>query len=69
MDYFSHSWLPYFYLYGLGGVFFFSGVYLVWKTKSLDMNKPHHRKWMKILFLGYGWFMALHGVLTFLALK
>ena len=69
MDYFSHSWLPYFYLYGLGGVFFFSVVYLVWKTKSLDMNKPHHRKCMKILFFGYGWFMALRGVLTFLALK
>ena len=69
MDLFTHSWLPYFYLYGLGAVFFFSGVYLVLKTKSLDMKKPHHRTWMKILFLGYGWFMAVHAILTFLALK
>lgn len=68
MDYFSHSWLPYFYLYGLGAIFFFSGVYLVWKTNALDMKKPHHRRWMKVMFLGYGWFMAVHGILTFLAL-
>ena len=63
MEYFSHSWLPYIYLYGIGGIFFFSGVYIVWRTGAIDLDKPHHRMWMKIFFFGlrlvYGnsWFI------------
>jgi|TARA_B100001079_G_scaffold69660_1_gene59437 hypothetical protein len=69
MDYFSHSWLPYMYLYGIGGIFFFSGVYIVWKTGAIDLNQPHHRTWMKVFFLGYAWFMIVHGFFTILALQ
>ena len=69
MDYFTHSWLPYIYLYVVGGIFFFSGVYLVWKTGAVDLKKPHHRTWMKVFFLGYAWFMIVHGILTILAIQ
>ncbi len=69
MDLFTHSWLPFFYLYGMGALFFFPGLYLITKSKSLDMNKPKNRKWMKILLFGYFWFMALHSFLIILALK
>ena len=69
MEYFSHSWLPYIYLYGIGGIFFFSGIYIIWRSGAIDLKKPHHRMWMKIFFFGYAWFMAVHGLLTIFALR
>ena len=55
--------------YGVGGIFFFSGVYLVWKTGAIDLSKSHHRTWMKVFFLGYAWFMIVHGLFTYFALQ
>lgn len=39
MSTFTDIWLPYIYLYGVGGVFFFSGMYLITKTKALNTGK------------------------------
>jgi hypothetical protein len=36
---------------------------------AIELKKPHHRMWMKIQFLGYAWFMAVHGLLTIFALR
>ena len=57
---FMNIWLPYIYLYGVGGVFFFSGMALVKKAGSYNPSKRRHRFWWKVTFWGFFYFAALH---------
>jgi hypothetical protein len=68
MSYFSHSWLPYIYQYGLGAVIFIVGIVITLKSGSFIPRFRLHRKWMSILILGFVWYMTLHGSLTLAAL-
>ncbi|GIK23016.1 MAG: hypothetical protein HND40_04875 [Ignavibacteriota bacterium] len=68
MSTFTDIWLPYIYLYGVGGVFFFSGMYLITKTKALNTEKKQHRFWLKALYGGFFFFMILHGFMIISAL-
>lgn len=62
------TWVPFLYLYIVGGVVFFSGLYLTIKSGSLNRTKKHHRLWLKILIGGYLFFMSLHAFLIISAL-
>ena len=65
---FNQSWLPFIYLYGVGGIFFAIGVRLIVKTDALNLSIHRHRIWLKILFFGFGFYMLLHLILILLAL-
>ncbi|GMU97038.1 hypothetical protein [Ignavibacterium album] len=60
---FFQSWLPFIYLYVVGGIFFFSGMYIIIKSGSLNPQKKHHKFWIKTLLGGYFFFLFLHAFL------
>lgn len=65
---FSHTWLPYIYLYGVGGIFFIIGIIITKKSKAMDLSKKRHRFWFRILIFGFVYYMALHFILIIAAL-
>lgn len=65
---FSHTWLPYIYLYGVGGLLFGSGLLITIKSGSLDLKRPGHKMWLAILIFGFIWFMVMHAVWNLAAL-
>ena len=68
MEYFSHSWLPFLYLYGLGGLFFAAGIIITIKSGSLNLKNIYHWRWFWILIFGLFWYMSLHASLPLAAL-
>lgn len=68
MSLFDHTWLPFMYLYGVGGFFFLIGMIIITKSKALDMKLKKHRYWFKVLIFGFFYFAALHAFFTILAL-
>ena len=65
---FSHTWLPYLYLYGVGGIFFILGLIITKKSGAMNLNKKKDRFWFKVLLFGFFYYMALHFILTYAAL-
>ena len=65
---FFNSWLPFIYLYGVGGVFFFSGLYIIVKSGSLNLKKKHHLWWIRVLVAGFFFFLFIHAALIIAAL-
>jgi len=65
---FFNSWLPFIYLYGVGGVFFFSGLYIIVKSGSLNLQKKHHLWWIRVLVAGFFFFLFIHAALIIAAL-
>jgi hypothetical protein len=57
---FDRVWLPYIYLYGVGGLCFFAGLFLVLKSGALDLKRRQHRRWLGVLLFGLLWYMGLH---------
>ena len=68
MDLFSHSWLPFIYLYALGGILFVAGIIVTLKAGSFDLTRAAHKKWMWILLFGFIWYISMHALLTLTAL-
>jgi len=69
MAYFSHSWLPFIYQYGVGLLIFVIGLGLTLKAGSFRPREdPRHRKWLAILIDGYIWYATMHAALTLAAL-
>lgn len=68
MSYFSHSWLPYIYQYGLGAVIFVVGLVITLKSGSFDIKRKVHRRWLGVLIFGFIWYATLHAALTLAAL-
>ncbi|MBM4172344.1 MAG: hypothetical protein FJ214_10785 [Ignavibacteria bacterium] len=68
MPSFSHSWLPFIYLYLFGGIFFFTGMYIIHKSKSLDLRLKKNRWWRKVLYFGFFYFMIIHAILIIAAI-
>jgi hypothetical protein len=64
----SHTWLPLLYLYGFGGLFFFSGMIIIKKSNAIDLSKKRHRFWYKVLIFGFFYFVAFHALTTLAAL-
>ena len=68
MPSFEQTWLPFLYLYGVGGLFFLSGMLIIKKAGSLDLNKNRHRYWWHILIFGFFYFAIIHAVMIIAAL-
>jgi len=65
---FDRVWLPLLYLYGVGSLFFFGGLFAVLKSGSLDLKRRAHRHWLVVLLFGLVWYMGLHLAATLAAL-
>ena len=65
---FSRTWLPFIYLYGVGGIIFLLGMVLVLRSDSLNLKRRHHRIWLFILFLGFAWYVVIHSTVSLAAL-
>ncbi len=68
MNLFSHSWLPFIYLYGLGGILFIAGIIITTKAGAFDLKRAKHKKWMWILIFGFVWYLSMHALMTLAAL-
>ena len=68
MPTFEQTWLPYLYLYVVGGLFFLIGMITIKKTGGIDLTKKRHRYWWKVLIFGFFYFVIIHAALTLAAL-
>jgi hypothetical protein len=59
---FERVWLPYLYLYGIGSIIFFGGLWMVLKSQGYDHKRPADRKWIGVLVFGFFFYASLHGV-------
>jgi hypothetical protein len=66
---FNRVWAPYIYLYTVGGIAFLIGMYLIIKTRSLNLKKVHHKKWLVVLIVGFIYYASIHGLLILVAQK
>ena len=66
---FYHTWLPFIYLYGVGGIAFLIGMYLITRTRALSLDKIHHTKWLFVLIVGFIYYASIHGAFIMMALK
>jgi len=60
---FSRVWLPFIYLYGLGGILFIAGIVITIKAGSFDLGRFKHKKWMWVLLFGFVWYLMMHACL------
>ena len=65
---FSRVWLPFIYLYGLGGILFIAGIVITIKAGSFDLGRYKHKKWMWVLLFGFVWYLMMHALMTLAAL-
>lgn len=65
---FTHTWLPFIYLYGLGGILFVFGIIITIKSGSFDLSRKAHKKWMWVLLFGFVWYLMMHALMTWAAL-
>lgn len=65
---FENTWLPFIYLYGVGGLFFLTGMILIRKTGAVDFSKRRHVYWYKVMIFGFIYFVILHALLILAAL-
>tara|TARA_Y100001970_G_C14087930_1_gene778385 strand:+ start:325 stop:537 length:213 start_codon:yes stop_codon:yes gene_type:complete len=66
---FARTWLPYIYLYSIGGIAFLIGIYLITKSQSLNTDNNNHKRWLYILIFGFLYYAGIHGSLILLAIK
>ena len=65
---FTRTWLPFIYLYSVGGAAFLIGIYLITKSKSLNTDNNNHKRWLYILIFGFFYYAGIHGSLILLAI-
>ena len=65
---FSQTWLPFLYLYGVGGLAFLFGLFIIIKSKALRMNYQKHKTWIWVLFYGSLFYAVIHAIFIFLAI-
>jgi len=64
MSEFLEIWLPFIYLYGVGGVLFLIGMIIVSKSGSLNLKLKRHKYWFRVLIFGYFYFFIFHFLFT-----
>lgn len=69
MPSFENTWLPFIYLYLVGGIFFLSGMLIVKRAKAINFDRKINRFWWKVSIFGFFYFMAIHALLIFAALE
>ena len=65
---FYQTWFPFFYLYGVGGIAFLLGTFLIYKTGALRVSYETHKKWIWVLFYGYFFYAFIHALFIYLAI-
>ena len=65
---FQRAWLPYMYLYIVGGGIFLIGMYIILKSNSLNKERVRHRHWLHVLIFGLIYYMGIHSLFTFAAI-
>lgn len=65
---FVRIWLPYLYLYGVGGFFFVLGMVLILRHRALNLDVRRDRKWLAVLVVGFIWYAFMHLAVTLGAL-
>ena len=65
---FERVWLPFIYLYGIGGLFFFIGLWLVVRSGALRSSGRGAKRWIQVLLFGFFWYMLIHGGATLMAI-
>jgi hypothetical protein len=68
MPSFFHTWLPFIYLYGVGGFAFLTGMIIIRRSNAIDLKLKRHRYWYRVLIFGYFYFAILHAILIIAAL-
>lgn len=68
MPSFFNTWLPFLYLYGVGGFFFLVGMIIIRKSGAINLEIKRHRYWNRVLIFGYFYFVAFHLFFTLLGL-
>ncbi len=68
MPTFDNTWLPFIYLYLVGGIFFLSGMIIVKRTKAINFERKINRFWWKVSIFGFLYFMTIHALLIIAAL-
>ncbi len=66
---FSKTWLPYLYLYGAGGILFLIGIILTVRHKALNLSRKRHRKWFRVIIVGFIWYALIHAAVILAALR
>ena len=66
---FTRVWLPFIYLYGMGGVFFLAGMAIIIGSKAMNLKFVLHKKWLRVLIFGFFWYMFIHFFFTMLATR
>ena len=57
---FNRVWLPFLYLYGVGGLIFLIGMYIISQSKSLKRERKRHKKWFYVLIFGFIYYVGIH---------
>ena len=65
---FANTWLPFIYLYGVGGIAFGLGMLLILRTKALQVSFDRHKKWLWVLIYGFLFYAGLHATFILLAI-
>ncbi len=65
---FANTWLPFIYLYGVGGIAFVVGMLLILRTKALEVSFDRHKKWLWVLIYGFLFYAGLHATFILLAI-
>ena len=66
---FSRTWLPFIYLYGVGGIAFLIGTILIIKTDALNLSSQSHKNWFIILLFGLIYYAGIHATFILIALR
>ena len=65
---FYHTWLPFIYLYGIGGIAFLIGMLIIIKSHALRLNYSIHSKWVWTLIYGFLFYASIHALFIFIAI-
>ncbi|MAP70360.1 MAG: hypothetical protein CMG22_03970 [Candidatus Marinimicrobia bacterium] len=65
---FSQTWLPFIYLYGVGGIAFIIGMLIIIRSNALRLTFKRHLKWVWVLIYGFLFYAAIHAVLIYVAI-
>ena len=66
---FERVWLPFIYLYGVGGIFFFSSLWLTARAGAFRKERKGDGIWLKVLLFGFFWYAAIHGGIILFAIS
>ena len=63
----AHFLSSYLYIYGFGLPFFILGIYLLIRSRAINLKVVGERKWLFFFILGLTWSMLAHGMWIFVA--